>query len=77
MAPSQRPQRDLGKAIRQLREKRGVTQEAVAHEAGVTASTYGLIERGQSNPTWATVRDIAAALGVSMIDIAKVAQRFE
>jgi transcriptional regulator with XRE-family HTH domain len=77
MAPSQRPQRDLGKAIRQLREKRGLTQEAVAHEAGVTASTYGLIERGQSNPTWATVRDITAALGVSMIDIAKAAKRFE
>ena len=77
MAPSQRPQLDLGKAIRQLREKRGLTQEAVAHEAGVTASTYGLIERGQSNPTWATVRDIATALGVSMIDIAKAAKRFE
>jgi transcriptional regulator with XRE-family HTH domain len=77
MAPSQRPQHDLGKAIRQLREKRGLTQEAVAHEAGVTASTYGLIERGQSNPTWATVRDIAAALDASMIDIAKAAKRFE
>lgn len=71
MAPSQRPQRALGKAIRQLREKKGVTQEAVAHEAGVTAATYGLIERGQSNPTWATLSDIADALGVSMLDIAK------
>lgn len=73
MAPSQRPQRALGKAIRQLREERGVTQEAVAHKAGVTAATYGLIERGQSNPTWATLSDIADALNVSMVEIAKIA----
>jgi transcriptional regulator with XRE-family HTH domain len=41
----------------------------------VTASTFGLIERGQSNPTWATVEDIAAALGVSMVELARVAQK--
>ena len=75
MAPSQRPQRALGKAIRQLREEHGETQEAIAHKAGVTAATYGLIERGQSNPTWATLTDIAGALGVSMVEIAKAAGR--
>jgi transcriptional regulator with XRE-family HTH domain len=75
MAPSQRPQRALGKAIRQLREERGATQEAVAHKAGVTAATYGLIERGQSNPTWATLSDIAKALGVSMVEIARIADQ--
>jgi transcriptional regulator with XRE-family HTH domain len=58
-----------------VREKRGLTQEAVAHEAGVTASTYGLIERGQSNPTWATVGDIASALGVSVAELAKRAEK--
>lgn len=77
MASSQRPQLALGKAIRQLREKRGATQEAIAHEAGVTASTFGLIERGQSNPTWATIKDIAAALDVSMVELAKVAEKHE
>ena len=75
MAPSQRPQRALGKAIRQLREERRVTQEAVAHKAGVTAATYGLIERGQSNPTWATLTEIAGALGVSMVEVARAAER--
>lgn len=77
MAPSQRPQGALGRAIRRLREKRGLTQEAVAHEAGVTASTFGLIERGHSNPTWATVQDIAAALGVSVEDVARIAKELE
>jgi XRE family aerobic/anaerobic benzoate catabolism transcriptional regulator len=77
MASSQRPQPALGKAIRQLRERRGATQEAIAHEAGVTASTFGLIERGHSNPTWATLKDIAAALNVSMVELAKVAAKHE
>lgn len=77
MAPSQRPQRALGQAIRELRDRRGLTQEAVAHEAGVTASTYGLIERGQSNPTWATVEDIASALGVSIVELAKRADKLK
>jgi transcriptional regulator with XRE-family HTH domain len=77
MAPSGRPQRALGKAIRQVREQRGLTQEAVAHEAGVTASTFGLIERGQSNPTWATVEDIAVALDVTVVEIAKLAAKLQ
>lgn len=60
------PQPALGKAIRQLREKRGATQEALAFEAGVTTGTLSLIERGQSNPAWGTVKAIARTLGLSM-----------
>jgi transcriptional regulator with XRE-family HTH domain len=77
MAPSDQPQPALGKAIRQLREKRSATQEAVAHDAGITVATLGVIERGLSNPTWATVKGIASALNVSMVQLAKVAERFE
>lgn len=71
------PQPALGKAIRQLREKRGDTQEALAYEAGVTTGTLSLIERGQSNPAWGTVKGIAKALGVSMGDLAKLADGIE
>jgi transcriptional regulator with XRE-family HTH domain len=69
MAPSDKPQPALGEAIRQLREKKGLTQEAVAHDAGITTATLGVIERGLSNPTWATLKGIAEALGASMVDI--------
>lgn len=69
MAPSDKPQPALGNAIRQLREKKGLTQEAVAHDAGITTATLGVIERGLSNPTWATLKGIARALGVSMVEI--------
>jgi len=71
------PQPALGKAIRQLREKRGVTQEALAYEAGVTVGTLSLIERGKSNPAWGTVKAIAAALGVSLVDLTKSEQENE
>jgi XRE family transcriptional regulator, regulator of sulfur utilization len=77
MAPSDKPQPALGKAIRQLREEKGLTQEAVAHGAGITTATLGVIERGLSNPTWATLKGIAAGLGVSMLDIARLTETLE
>jgi transcriptional regulator with XRE-family HTH domain len=77
MAPSDKPQPALGEAIRQLREKKGLTQEAVAHDAGITTATLGVIERGLSNPTWATLKGIASALDVSMVELAKVAEKIE
>lgn len=59
------------------RAERGVTQEDLAHDAGITTGTLSVIERGQSNPTWETVRSIARALGVSMAELAKAAERLE
>lgn len=73
MRRSDQPQPALGKAIRQLREERGMTQEALAQEAGVTVGHMSMIERGHSNPTWGTVRGIANALSTSMGELAKLA----
>lgn len=77
MRRSDQPQPALGKAIRQLRDKRGMTQEALAHAAGVTVGHLSTIERGHSNPTWATVKALAAALDTSMIDVARGAAESE
>jgi transcriptional regulator with XRE-family HTH domain len=75
MRRSERPQRALGKAVRELRRKSGATQETVAREAGVTIATLSQIERGEGNPTWDTVTGIAAALGVSVVELAKAAEK--
>ncbi len=77
MKRSIRPQPAVGAAIRQLREQRGLTQEALATEANTTLSTLSVIERGLANPTWATLSDIAAALGVSVAELAKLAEKHE
>jgi transcriptional regulator with XRE-family HTH domain len=77
MRRSDQPQPALGEAIRQLRQKRRLTQEDLAHEAGVTTGTLSLIERGHANPTWGTLKGLAAALDVSMGDLGKIADRNE
>ncbi len=69
------PQPALGAAIRELRRRQGKTLKELAPLAGVTWGTLGVIERGEANPTWGTVKGIADALGVSMDDLAKRADR--
>lgn len=77
MARGDDPQPALGAAIRQLREKRGTTQEDLAHDAGITVGTLSLVERGRSNPAWGTVKGIAKALGVTMDALAKRADKLD
>jgi transcriptional regulator with XRE-family HTH domain len=77
MRRSDQPQPALGKAIRQLREERDMTQEALAQEASVTVGHMSMIERGHSNPTWATVKAITRALDSTMVIIAKRAAEHE
>jgi transcriptional regulator with XRE-family HTH domain len=77
MRRSDQPQPALGEAIRQLRLKRGITQEDLAHDAGITTGTLSLIERGHANPTWATADAIAKALGASMGDLGRRVDHLE
>lgn len=67
----------LGNAIRVLRSKRGASQEALAKEAGITSNMLSLIERGEGNPSWVTLRGIAAAVGVPVSELAKLAEKGE
>jgi transcriptional regulator with XRE-family HTH domain len=71
------PQPALGAAIRELRQKKGKTLKELAPEAGVTWGTLGVIERGEANPTWGTVRGIADALGVSIGELVKLSESNE
>jgi transcriptional regulator with XRE-family HTH domain len=54
----------VGANVRRLRKARGISQEALAHEAGIDMRYLGGIERGQENPTVAVVGRIAKVLGV-------------
>jgi len=77
MRRSDQPQPALGKAIRQVREEQGMTQEALAQEAGITVGHMSMIERGHSNPTWATVKAVAIALGIEMPALTRLSDTFE
>jgi DNA-binding XRE family transcriptional regulator len=52
-----------------------MTQEVLATKANLTGRSLSAIETGKANPTWATVGDIAAGLGVSVSALAKAAER--
>ena len=47
MRRSKDPQPALGAAVRQLRAKQALTQEALAQDAGITVGHLSMIERGQ------------------------------
>lgn len=51
--------------LRLLRERKGWTQQDLAHEAGVSASSVANIEQNTTSPTLATRRKLLQALGAS------------
>lgn len=63
------PDPALAAILRHLRTERHLSQESVAHAAGVSYTTLAKIELGQSAPAWATVRALAKALGVNMAEL--------
>lgn len=75
MARPSSPDPRLARAIRDLRDAADLSQEAVAHGAGLTVSAYARIERGEANPTWTTVTQIARGLGVSVAALAAAVER--
>jgi transcriptional regulator with XRE-family HTH domain len=67
----EQPDAALAELLKQLREEREITQEELAFEAGITASALSRIERGINNPGWMTVRRIAEALDVTLVQLAR------
>lgn len=53
----------LGKRIRAKRRELGMSQEGLAHEAGLDRSYVGRIERGEHNLTFVSLVKIARAMG--------------
>jgi transcriptional regulator with XRE-family HTH domain len=64
------PDPALAAVLRRLRVERGATQEALAFRSGITTGSLARIELGQASPAWTTVRQIATALDVSLVEIA-------
>lgn len=71
------PQIGLAQAIRDLRKKRQLSQEALGLEAGIHPTWISHIESGRINPTWGNVRRLADALQVPLAELAELAEQFE
>jgi transcriptional regulator with XRE-family HTH domain len=59
----------FGESLSRWRAKRGLTQEALAHEARITTSYYGQLERGQKSPTLTVILKLCRALDCSPAEL--------
>ena len=59
----------FGQQIRHIRRTRAVSQEEIAHRAGIHVTYLSGIERGVRNPSLKNIRAIAQALGVGVADL--------
>lgn len=58
----------LGENLRKAREKRGLSQEELAFEAGVHRTYVGGVERAEYNVTILTLLRFTKALGITVQD---------
>lgn len=68
-------QRALGRAVREVRARRGLSQEALGFEAELHRNYIGAIERGIINPTLRTLLAVTAGLAVPMSELVAVYER--
>ncbi len=71
MQPPSRVARAFGKALREYRLKKGLTQQDLADKCGLDISYVGGIERGQRNPTLGVIHGLASVLGVKVSELMK------
>jgi transcriptional regulator with XRE-family HTH domain len=65
----------LAAALRALRERAGLSQEDLAHEADLTTGAVSRIERAKMNPSWTTLQRILVALKASLADLQAAIER--
>lgn len=60
--------------MRQLRERRGLSQELLAELADLSVSHVSLLERGRRTPTLSSAARISYALGLTLTELVKRAE---
>jgi len=60
---------DLGRRIRRLRERRGLSRKGLARDSSVSERYLGQIETGNGNISVMLLRRVAGALGVGVVDL--------
>lgn len=60
---------ELGPRLRDRRQDKGLTLEGLASASGVSRSMLSQVERGEANPTFATLWSLTQALGLSLDDL--------
>lgn len=64
--------RKIGQRLREIRESRGLTQQALAKRSGITSQAITQIETGRRRPSFGTLVALAQGLGLSLDSLAGV-----
>ncbi|KVD94056.1 hypothetical protein WS63_05165 [Burkholderia stagnalis] len=64
----------FGEVLRRHRSARNISQEELAHRAGVDRTFVSRLERGIRQPTLTTLIGIGQALGISAADLVREAE---
>jgi transcriptional regulator with XRE-family HTH domain len=67
--------RHLGDAVRELRERAGVARPALAARAGLTVEELAAIERGEADPTFVTLVNLARAVPAPLAELMRIFER--
>lgn len=62
------PEEAFGVVLRELRAKHGLSQEALAHEAGIERNYISLLELGRNSASIKTIFKLAPVLGVTVTE---------
>lgn len=64
----------FGRAVREARGEVGMSQEELAHRAGIDRSYMSSIERGEQNIGLMSMHRVAEGLGVTLSDLVLIAR---
>ena len=67
----------LGRRLRTVRKKGQLTLEQLAESSNVSRSMLSQIERGEANPTFATLWNLTRALGIDLAELVEDASEEE
>ena len=65
LPPKKQKRTAFGTRLRELRESAGLTQKELGERVGMAYQNVARLERGDSNPSWERVVELAAALGTT------------
>jgi transcriptional regulator with XRE-family HTH domain len=71
------PTTALGLAVRDLRKRRELSQEELAHRSGLHPTYISGIERGLRNPSWRSIGRLCDALEVPVSELARLAESID
>jgi transcriptional regulator with XRE-family HTH domain len=72
---ARREQRAMGRAIRELRVVRWLSQEQLGFQAGLHRNYVGSVERGETNLTFRSLLAFTTGLDVSLSELVAVYER--